>query len=393
MSFPDFCRWISTSERELNGPQEKRNTEPIIVYVTARVRVRERKLAHAAGLAGFKVIIITLSNYSSLADISSPHVSFLVAKNCWEILVLVRRAQADLIHLFVNYDNLELFPVLCCASVPVVYDPYDCLAGMMAAPFQQASLELLAERLCFSHAAHVCARSLEPAYLRRKLGYRMAKCSYFPDYPWKAPHHQSEVSRKRADGLHVVYCGAIWPEDKFSAAEFGYSQYLEISRVLAEQEIHLHLYPAPIPPSRRFEEFFAKYILEAQQNPFLHLHRSVAADVLRAELRQYDAALHVFGKDLNGQVGRVTRAKLDYSSANKIFDYIEANLPVVIHNGRLQRWILRHYGYSIEIENLSCLRAAIIEFRHMRYGRVPDLESQSGRLGSMYRALIPLCAF
>jgi glycosyltransferase involved in cell wall biosynthesis len=317
-----------------------------------------------------------------------------VADNPWQMLSLLDSLHPDVAHLFAHTDNFRILPVLLHAPSPVIYDPYDCLQGMIKPENQANRLELEAERTCFARASHVCARSLEPLYLRRQFGYHMPGATYFPEYCWHTPRQRSPRQVDDGEELHVVYCGGVWPEDRYPANTHGYAQYLEVARALAQQKIHLHLYPAPMPNSVPFDQFFSVYLSESYQNRFLHIHHSLPYEELMAELPMYDAALHIAGITVNRNLGRVTRAKLDYSSANKLFDYIEAGLPVVIHDGNHQRGIVRHYGTSVEITDISQTRQALLAaLRTTRLAKpAAAMAYQARRLGRMYRSVVQACA-
>ena len=70
-------------------------------------------------------------------------------------------------------------------------------------------------------------------------------------------------------------------------------------------------------------------------------------------LAQYYFALHICGPGINDQTGQNTQAKVHYSTANKLFDYIQAGLPVIIHEGFHQRGLVRHYGRAICVQHLD----------------------------------------
>lgn len=388
-SAPNWFRWrqgLRHKDGKIRGQQPG---EPLhIVFVTRYARAREFKLAYAARLCGYRVTLVAPNVQS--ADLVAQHFNAHYKEaDPWRILMLLNDLKPDITHLFVNYNNAQMLPVLLHAPSPVVYDPYDCIQGMIV-PEHLNYPEVLAERVCFARADHVCARSLEPLYLRRQFGYRMRGTTYFPDYCWEPPQRNTEKVYGKNDELHVVYCGGIWPEDRFPASEFGYAQYIDIGRALAKQAIHLHLYPAPTPVNANINEFFALYLTEARVNPYFHFHEPLPNDGLLKVLRQYDAAMHIMGVSVNGNLGRATRAKLDYSTANKLFDYIEAGLPVIIHDGRHQRGLVRHYGRTVEVTHIDHVREALLQVLNADHSIKPDpaIAVHAAHLDNMYRSLL-----
>jgi len=133
------------------------------------------------------------------------------------------------------------------------------------------------------------------------------------------------------------------------------------------------------------------YSDEAKGNSFFKLCRPVPYSKLIKTLRQYDAAMHIFGSKVNPNIGSMTFKKLRYCSANKVFDFIEAGLPSLIHNGFLQQGILRHYGYAVPIEDISQAREHLMEWFSRRKKRLiqpTTLAAQSKRLSQIYKELM-----
>lgn len=392
---PDWLRWrlarrdykaSSTFGRPASSPSRG---SLCIAFVSNKVTAREYKLAYAATLCGHHVVLITRQGKSG--DAMMQHFDeCLVASNPWRMLLLIDELHPDVIHTIVHEDNLWMLPVLLYADAPVVYDPYDCLQGMLEPEYQYSRWALMAERRWFAGADHICARSLEPRYLRRHCGYRIPSTTYFPEYCWQPPLRREPRQLHDSDDLHIVYCGGIWPEDRYSAAAAGYAQYIEIGRALAQQRIHLHLYPATPPAGTTYEIFFALYLQESARNPFFHIYPTLPYAELMRELPKYDAALHIMGVRVNQSLGSATRPKLDYSTANKLFDYIEAGLPVIIHNGRHQRGVVRHYGATVEITDIGEARGALLHV--LRAGFSSKLSAtivtHADRLGFMYKYLV-----
>lgn len=389
-SAPNWFRWRRGLRHQDSNVKAHRPGSPLhVVFVTRYARAREFKLAYAARLCGHRVTLVAPIVQS--ADLAAQYFDrHFKESDPWRILMLLNDLKPDITHLFVNYNNAQMLPVLMYAPSPVVYDPYDCVQGMIAEKHQLSYTEVAAERICFARADHVCARSLEPLYLRRQFRYRMPQTTYFLDYCWQEPHQRAFKVRGKDEELHVAYCGGIWPEDQFPASEFGYAQYIDIGRALARQAIHLHLYPAPTPNNANTVDFFALYLAEAETNPYFHFHQPLPNDRLLEVLRQYDAAMHIMGVSVNHNLGRATRAKLDYSTANKLFDYIEAGLPVIIHDGKHQRGVVRHYGATVEITDIEHVREALLGALNVNHSikSNPALAVHADRIDTMYRSLL-----
>ena len=360
-----------------------------IVFVSNKITARESKIAYAARRYRNRVTLIT-QHATSDSEMADCYDRCFIAKNPWQVLQLIGQLRPDIVHAFVHEDNLWMLPVLYYTAVPIVYDPYDCLQGMLERNHQYSRWQLIAERRWFADADRICARSLEPRYLRKQHGYRMPSTTYFPEYCWHEPRQQQPRHFSDDEELNLVYCGGIWPEDRYSPAAAGYAQYIEIGRLLAKQRIHLHLYPAAPPAGVSHEVFFALYLQESTRNHFIHIYPTLPYAELMCELPKYDAALHVLGAGINTMLGSATSAKINCSSANKLFDYIEAGLPVIIHEGRHQRGVVRHYGVSVEVHDIGQVRQALLSV--LKVGHPAKLSAaiafHAGRLDTMYRGLV-----
>jgi hypothetical protein len=390
LSLPSFLQWYSKRNSDYSvGLGASKSEETLhIFFVARRPRIRELKLAHAARLCGHRVTLISAER---LADdiLKKFYDGYFQAKSPWRVLDLIKLYRPDAVHLFVGYDILYMVPVVLWSPVPVVYDPYDCMRGMIKREYQMSFLRLKMEKICFERAAHICSRSVEPKLLKRRFGYRIPRITFFPEYCWKQPRPLNENWLGKNGEIHVVYCGQVIPENIAQAKMSGFAQYIQICRILAAQKAHLHIYPTFYKGSD-FENYFSLYLEEDQINPYFHFHRSVPHDVLIRELTQYQAALHVLGPRVNTIIGAVTQEKVNYSTANKLFDYIEAGLPVIIHRGRHQLGIVRHYGKEILVDDLKKIRKDIIAAwqRPNRSVRTCNLDFHAPRLGKMYRSLV-----
>jgi hypothetical protein len=397
-SLPALVRWRQQRRQRCVASVQQLNADnalaPLhIAFVTSIVSPRECKLAYASRLCGHRVTLIAGSTGPS--DVVTQHFdAYYKADNPWQTLILLDELQPDVTHLFVHAINVVMLPVLLYAPSPVVYDPYDCLRGMFKPTYQISRLQLQAERICFARADHVCARSLEPLYLRRQCGYHMPETTYFPEYCWRPPRQCEPRQIRDDDELHVVYSGGVWPEDRYSADTHGYAQYIEVGRALAKQRIHLHIYPAPRLSVVDFENFYSLYLEESKHNPFFHIYHPLPYEELMKVLPRYDAAMHILGITINDALGANTRAKQNYSSTNKLFDYIEAGLPVIIHNGKHQRGIVRNYGTTVEVNAISQIRWALLEAMNGGKCRVAkvDIAQHARRLSDMYVEVTRSCA-
>jgi len=389
---PDLVLFLLSRifQKSTSQLKEVKNDTPHIFFITYNARIRECKLAYAARLAGFRVTLIT--HKYNFIDINENYFDeYHIIKNPWECLKLIRIKRPDVVHLFVGYTNARLLPVLLFSPLPVVYDPYDCVRGMFNRKFKLPWVEEWAEKVFFTKADQLCTRSLEPVYLKRKFKYQLPPSTYFPDYCWKRPKKRDIKKIREGNELHVIYAGGINPEDRYPKKVFGFSQYIDVGRALAKQKIHLHLYPASAFTEHQFKNHYSIYYEESKENPYFHIYEPVTHTKLMEEMSKYDVGLHIFGIDINhNDCFAFNRAKADYSSAAKLFDYLEMGLPVLVHDGFHQRGIIRHYGRTISVDNIYDVRKSLVEcLKRQKPAKTKDfcLDVQAFRLRNMYLAL------
>lgn len=348
-----------------------------ILFVTYSARIRECKLYHAAKLCGHQVTLITHKK-SVPGNLEDYIDKYYIVSNPWQCLRIIEDLKPDVVHLFVCYTNAQLLPVLWFSPAPVVYDPYDCIKGMFMPGHGPFWLEQNAEKWCFARADHICSRSLESRYLRRQFNYQMPTATYFPDYCWSKPLDVKQILISDGQEFHLVSCGGVIPE------------YIDVGRILAKQKIHMHIYPVPALKKDQYEYAFARYIEESTDNAYFHFHETLPYSQLMEEIAMYDAAILEFPLIMNKRYSR-SQFKTYFASSNKIFDYIEAGLPIVVPNkGTHQGRLAQRYGYAVPISNINETREALIAYYKKagssNAGSV-SIAFQARRLGKMYESI------
>jgi len=313
-----------------------------------------------------------------------------LVKNVWQCLLCFEKIKPDIIHLFVNYTNIRLLPVLLFSPAPVVYDPYDCVKGMFNKKFKLSWIEEWAEKVFFKKADHLCARSLEPQYLKRHYGYKLPPSTYFPDYSWCAPPIHTDKVLKNCEELSIVYVGGINVENKYPEG-YKIGQLLEIGRILGKQKIHLHIYPAFPLNDNNFKEYFSLYFTESEKNFYFHIHTPLEKSELLKVIGKYDAAINILPHEsISDTKIAYSKAKIKFCTSNKIFDYIEGGLPIILCGGFHQRGIVRRYGKLVYSNTTDKIRSSIEKvyliksLGNSKNTNQIDLQSHAKRLQYMY---------
>ena len=352
-------------------------TDRQVVIVSDQPRSREAKLGLALKHAGWHPVLLhrRAPNFDAARYFDEVH----TYENCWQALRIALTYSPEAYHVMVNTDYrvAELFverrPGI------VVVDSYDLIAGMYADEFLARRPDLTdqieRERYCLEHADGLCCRSREVAFVGSALGYNTAPRLLFPDGCWNMPQenthgtertatqvprkdsrHSSlatEASRSVATELHTVYAGHMPLDVANAGGLFGHGSKLWQARTLADQGIHFHLYPWCDRPWSELRAELGEYHELERSSKYFHLHQPVAADDLIGELSRYDLAMFLYNEFVCPEQTAATysKAKLRSAASNKLFDFIDAGLPVVhtAAEGSYQSSLLDKHDIRIEL--------------------------------------------
>lgn len=271
----------------------------------------------------------------------------------------------------------------------IVFDDYDVMAGMVKEDFARrhypGQLEL--ERLCLENADGLCCRSLHTQYAKRYMGYCYhGKRILVVDGCWSNHPIPTKSERQNDKNFHIVYCGNI------SSTRSDYHIF-RLCESLSAQEIHFHIYPGFYIP----ENFLSDYTELSRRSPFFHIHKPVHPDKLGEEMAQYDVGwfdLRAFETDLAESYNKLLCTH--YGGTNKIFDYIDAGLPILINAPRFVEMLLKYVRVSIKIDedfinnprgllnqiDWNSLKKNVIQAQSLY-----SVSRQAQRLGAFYSAL------
>lgn len=315
-----------------------------VVFVSDRPGPREAKLAYGLEQNGWQVVLLCREAPNFHAKRYCVEIKRY--QSPWEALSLAAGYRPLVYHAFSNWNFEVAATLIRYKPGKIVFDNYDVMAGMVKEDFLKkhypGQLEL--ERVCIEQADGLCCRSLELQYAQKHFDYQLkGKVIFFPDYCWDFDILPRSSKTPRSKGIHVVYGGNLEIE-KQNPHHRGYGDFLWLAKLLAKQKVHFHLYPSQWKGD--FEEAFSDYLDLDRSSPYFHLHRSVMADDLIGELRQYSLGLQIMGSKIHGTIDHPVYLppKPHYAMTNKVFDYLDAGLPLVMHNGRLLLRLFKKYG-------------------------------------------------
>jgi hypothetical protein len=308
------------------------------VFVADDPRVRQAKMAHGLRAAGWGVVL--LHKRDPNFDVARFFDAAVRYRSDQEAREIASRYSPLVYHVCSVWADTTSAHLIRDKPGKIVYDCWDFVDGIADATWQ-----VPLQRFCLENADALCCRDLRPRYLSRALGYNLpAKRMLFQEYCWDATEVSTQDHSFVGDGIHAVVCGNIGIE-KHGQADTGY---LRIAASLADQGVHLHIYPHPsqVP----FEDLFSDYLALAGQTRFVHIHPPLPMDRVVPELARYDVGISLthaltFGTRLKDY----SAAYLRYCGSARIFDYVDAGLPVVLNRAlAFQYSLLARHGVAID---------------------------------------------
>lgn len=201
--------------------------------------------------------------------------------------------------------------------------------------------ELPHELECITKANGIVAHSLEPNVALRLLKSKQKPNSIFFPLYCDDDFFESNTKSLNSDNIHLVYAGGVAGSHR-NPAQYGNTQFHQFIEILTKQQLHFHMYPSPLTIRADYEE----YEKIAEENPYFHFHAAVSQNDLGKELSQYHFGILPFFKNQSQQ----SDLKLKYATTLKLFNYLEAGLPVLVSEDIIyQHWILNRYGCSLTL--------------------------------------------
>lgn len=155
------------------------------------------------------------------------------------------------------------------------------------------------------------------------------------------------TKKKRGKEIHLVYAGGSWISWE------GHISFLKIIEVITSQKIHFHIfspYTVGIDVYKKIEK----------SNKYFHFHKGKSPDKLNKKISKYDFGIVPDFYDCS----KINELWPKTTLGNKIFNYIEAGLPVII-NDELEfvSKIIKgnKIGFGVNYENLKNLKKIIMK--------------------------------
>ena len=333
------------------GTAGVKTDKQILVYVGENLPPRIPRLAKWCKRKGGFSTVLICGKHGFHEKFSNPDIDYIfLFRNKWNLKRIIRGLPSPyIVHGFAPkskypYLAIEAFKMHK-PGIPFVADYQDVLAVYYGTNPTQRWLqqELPYEKKSFELADGIVAHSLEPAVGMRAWNIKnKGKRIYFPLYA-DNDFFGTPKTPFSSDNIHLVYAGGVFGSHR-DKRYYGITQMHWLIDYFTKQKIHFHIYPSPTIQKADYEEYEGI----AKQNEYFHFHHAVSQSKLSEELSQYHYGLMPFF----GQDSTLSDVKMKYSTTLKLFNYVEAGIPILVSaDVTYQSWLVERYNLGIAVHN------------------------------------------
>lgn len=288
---------------------KKTQGEKAILFVQNTACIRTHKIASMMKEKGYRVFLLYTiappeSNNASFVDLYDAVFTFFTPNS---LLDFVNNSDFDIIHSSNEPDILTNYLLL--TNKKVVFDTHDMMSLRGNANVNALALEYIAN----AKSAGVIYTSqgvLEIA--KKKFGLEGQRTFVLQNLMLnqiKVEHLLTKLSS--IDGeIHCVYEGGIHGKNKRNHRYFE-----DIWEKITDCRIHIHFYS---------QSDYDYCVALGQKNEYLHYEGNMGSKELATEMTKYDCGLALFN------VNDMNRAFLETGTANKVYEYMNSRIPVVV---------------------------------------------------------------
>lgn len=351
----DFILFWIGSDLDLYRPID--SGRPLILFLGDSLQARIPRMARYITREGtFETELLVKAGKDFKVFDTATFSRIQTYRSRWHLRRILKGIKPEAVHIIHAFTlpSYQIKDAITHTTVPVVMDVQDMHISYFGlnSPKLYMKLDMPYESFSIQNAAGIVSQSIELTNACREYKIDNRPPTLF--FPVYCDDDQILTPQKSDDSneIHVVYAGSIsgsFQDDQ----HFGSMKLFWLIEAFARQKIHFHIYPSP---TIRFRDLILKEYQEwDDREEYFHLHESVSQQQLGEELSQYHYGLLPFFLEDTGRSAN----KLGLGSSQKLYNYIEVGLPVIISEDlRFQSWMARRYGGGIQVKKT--------DFNHMR---------------------------
>ena len=328
---------------------QKEKDEKNILYVQNTACIRTHKIASIMKDEGYKVYLLYTmappeSNNGSYAGIYSGVFTFYTANG---IIDFIENSDFDIVHSSNAPDILT--NIVLATSKHVIYDTHD-----MNSLWGYDSIEdLMLEYVANTQSDGNIYTSQGVVEIAKKK-YGLEKKEIFSLENMILDQEEINDPYEKLSSIdheiHCVYEGGMNGKDKTSDRFFE-----PLWKKITDCGIHIHFYSqADSTYCRKLEE----------ENEYLHYEGNLGSKELVREMTKYDCGLAIF------QVTDQNRCFLETGTANKVYEYINSQIPVIVSELESYIHFVKKYKVGINLDFTKDIKEQISKACQIKIG--PD---------------------
>ena len=351
----DWLQYYLAPTRELRPSNLER---PVVLFLGEMLQARIPRLAKWLKRSGEIDCILLVKEGKAFEVFDTEAFSERwTYRSRWHLRKLLKGLRdIHVIHAF-SMPSYQIRLAITMTSIPVVMDIQDMAVSYFGlnSPKLYMRLDMPDESFSIKRADGIVSQSIELVNACQEYEIKQRPPTlmfpvYCDDDQLLTPEEVPSMGE-----IHLVYAGSIagsFQED----ANFGSMKLFRLIDTFTQQRIHFHIYPSP---TMRFRDLIlAEYQALSDRYEYFHLHESVPQKVLAEELTRYHFGLLPFFLSDTSRSAH----KLGRGSSQKLYNYIESGLPVIISRDlTFQSWMASRYraGIPIDKPDLAHLREMI----------------------------------
>lgn len=324
-----------------NAPYyRKKHEEKNILFVQNAACIRTHKIAKSMKSRGYKVFLLfTLAPlfgaYKDFSDIYEQVWGFSSAEG---LLDFISCSDFDVIHCSNEPDILAT--IVEKSNKPIVTDTHDMRSIRSDIGIEALALEYLANTAC---TGNLYVSEYAANIARDKYGLKEHEVLPVGNFVMEQAFLVKTLPKLSSidSEIHCVYEGGVVGEDRNHHRFFD-----DMWRRITDVGIHIHFYSSSdLKYCKRLEKI----------SPFIHYEGNLSNDKLIREMTKYDCGLAVFNSVSSN------RLHLETASVNKVYEYINAGLPVISAGIKSLEDMLIKYHVGTGLDFSENIREQIVE--------------------------------